>query len=202
MNGQTREPEPNDDDIPTLTEIIVPGRLPAGAVDDAAPSPDAHTTPESELESDSEFVFDIDFERAQASGENPYEHRAPPPSAEAQPHLAPAPESGSTPRTDEDGDLPLPWSAQHPPEFTQAPPPASSPAAPEPLIVAAQAKAQAVAVAQTQALLRSRMDDAAANIEQRLHDELAQIELRLRVALREELDRTLTDLLAGVSPTS
>ncbi|HEX2796678.1 MAG TPA: hypothetical protein VHN38_06305, partial [Immundisolibacter sp.] len=65
MNGETRDPEPADDDIPTLTEIVVPGRLRAQPpVDEGA----GQAPPD--------FVFDIDFAPTDARGDQPYDFRA------------------------------------------------------------------------------------------------------------------------------
>ena len=84
MNGDTRAPEPADDDIPTLTDIVVPGRLRA---EPAAPPSEPPPAPP-------EFVFDIDFDRREAA--------APPPA----PRPAAAPAGADLPADD---DLPLPW---------------------------------------------------------------------------------------------
>lgn len=87
MNGDTRAPEPADDDIPTLTDIVVPGRLRAEPVPAAASEPPPAPP---------DFVFDIDidFDRREAAAPSP----APPPVA------APA-----GPDLPADDDLPLPW---------------------------------------------------------------------------------------------
>jgi hypothetical protein len=85
MSGDTRAPEPADDDIPTLTDIVVPGRLRAEPVPAAASEPPP---------AQPDFVFDIDFDRREAA--------APPPA----PRPAAAPPGADLPADD---DLPLPW---------------------------------------------------------------------------------------------
>lgn len=169
MSEMTPEPV-SEDDIPTLTDIVVPGRLPGSlAADVEAPTESAAP----------DFVFDIDFDRMERSSV----------ADEAAP--------------DDDADLPLPW-AQATDEA-----PGDSPAPVEPVEVIAapplQSPAQQAATAQADAVpdpqplhgLRERL---LARMEQRLHDELAQTEARLREQLRAELDRSLADL-AGPSST-
>ncbi|MDD3649873.1 hypothetical protein [Immundisolibacter sp.] len=58
MNDDIRMPEPDQDDIPTLTDIVVPGRPPA------QPAPPASEPPP-------EFVFDIDFDHRQTAAPTP-----------------------------------------------------------------------------------------------------------------------------------
>ncbi len=127
MNGEIREPEPADDDIPVLTDIVVPGRLQFAKPD---PGEAAHVPPE--------FVFDIDFEPKPEHGEtrNDFPHGAP--------VLAPGPEgvgdaadrafTDAPPSNDQFTELPLPWAGITPEPVRDAS---------EPLIVAAFAKSAA-----------------------------------------------------------
>jgi hypothetical protein len=193
MNSETREPEPVDDDIPTLTEIVVPGRLPAHGADPVPPTPP-------------EFVFDIDFTGAETSAAEPYDYRTQPVPAVSEPVVEPPTRLPAS----EEADLPLPWSTDSPPGLAMArtPPSPVRSEATEPLIVAAHAKAQADTVRAASAddpraaLLRELLDEIGAGLEQRLRDEMVLTEQRLRTALGEELDRKLRDLLASAPPTS
>lgn len=195
MNGETRDPElPDDDDIPTLTEIVVPGRLRAErpVADGAGQAPP-------------EFVFDIDFASADARGDPPYDFRAQSPAAE--PDFEPAfGLSAEVPSQGQEAELPLPWAAESPPEQVEAETaaPATYPDEAEAFTVVPGATA-AVHVDPTdphaQALLRALLAEIGNGLERRLHDELALTEQRLRAALREEIDTRLRELLAGVPPT-
>ena len=183
MNGDIREPEPADDDIPVLTDIVVPGRLQPTAREATDATPD--------------FVLDIDFERDQRGASTP---------TEAQP-AAPLDDSVAAPGPDLD--LPLPWTEPEPAPglpSEPAPPSAIRSSAAEPLIVAAVAKAAAAAIeppdADAQALLRELLAEIGQGLERRLAQEMAQTEQRLRAALREELDARLRELLAGTPPTA
>jgi hypothetical protein len=177
VSDDIHEPEPADDDIPVLTDIVVPGRLRA----EVAPVPQSAPP---------EFVFDIDFERAEAPGALP-EDRA------ASPVDVPAPGSSASGEAPSDFDLPLPWADAEP-----AAAPALRPTDAEPLITAALAKAAAVPVEppdpDAQLLLRELLAEVGNGLERRLAQELADTEQRLRAALREELDTRLRELLAGV----
>jgi len=196
MNGETRDPQlPDDDDIPTLTEIVVPGRLRAQspAADGADPAPP-------------EFVFDIAFAPTDVRGEQPYDFRAQ--ALAAEPEIEPAfdfPGQQASPPA-QDAELPLPWADQSPPEQfeTQAAAPAVQPdETPPPIVPPDIAPAATVEPpdADAQALLRALLAEIGNGLEQRLHDELTLTEQRLRAAVREELDTRLRQLLAGVPPT-
>jgi hypothetical protein len=198
MNGETRDPQlPDDNDIPTLTEIVVPGRLRAQppAADGAGQAPP-------------EFVFDIAFAPTDARGEQPYAFRAR--ALAAEPEIEPNFDfRGQASSPVQDADLPLPWAAQGPPEpvvETQAAAPAMQPdeTQPPPIVVPGAAPAVTVAPpdADAQALLRALLAEIGSGLEQRLHEELALTEQRLRAALREELDTRLRELLAGTPPTA
>ncbi len=182
MSDDIRTPEPADDDIPVLTDIVVPGRLQP-----------ATQTPGDATPAAADFVFDIDF----ATGERGV---GLPPLPASEPFPAPA----ATPPTDDlepapsaELDLPLPWAQP-------TSPPARKADDDEPRIVAALAKATATPVeppdAEAQTLLRELLAEIGAGLEQRLARELADTERRLRVALREELDTRLRELLAGAPP--
>jgi hypothetical protein len=82
MSGDTQAA---DDDIPTLTDIVVPGRL------RTEPAPAAASEPPP---APPDFVFDIDFDRRQT---------APPPAAPMPAAAPPAVDVAA------DDDLPLPW---------------------------------------------------------------------------------------------
>jgi hypothetical protein len=181
MNGDMREPDPADDDIPVLTDIVVPGRL------KPAPPEATDSTPD--------FVFDIDFkpDERDASAAT-----AAPPAEPVDDFPLAAPGA--------DLDLPLPWTEpESAPEPTPEPAPAARPREADPLIVAAVAKAAAQAVeppdADAQALLRELLAEIGQGLERRLAQEMAQTEQRLRAALQEELDTRLRELLAGAPPT-
>lgn len=197
MNGETRDPHlPDDDDIPTLTEIVVPGRLRA---DPSAGEGAGQATPE--------FVFDIAFAPTDVRGEQPYDFRAQAPAAE--PEIEPNFDfRGQASSPVQDAELPLPWAAQSPPEQvqTQAAAPAMQPdeTPPPPIVVPGAAPAVTVAPpdADAQALLRALLAEIGNGLEQRLHDELALTEQRLRAAVREQLDTRLRELLAGTPPTA
>jgi hypothetical protein len=53
-----------------------------------------------------------------------------------------------------------------------------------------------------QALLRVLLAEIGSGLERRLAHEMTLTEQRLRTALREELDRKLSELLAGTPPTA
>ncbi|MBC7163218.1 MAG: hypothetical protein H5U26_14095 [Immundisolibacter sp.] len=188
MNGEIRDPElPDDDDIPTLTDIVVPGRLRA---DPSAGEGAGQATPE--------FVFDIDFTPKPTPGEQVYDFRAPPPPTEPVPD-APA---VAAPPLQED-ELPLPWVDGSAPEqveteSTSPPPPADAtqPLSPPPVAAVEPPDPDA------QALLRALLAEIGNGLEQRLAHELALTEQRLRAAVREELDTRLCELLAGTPPTA
>ena len=181
MTGDIREPEPADDDIPVLTDIVVPGRL------KPAPPEVADDTPD--------FVFDIDFKPDERDASTA---SAAPPTEPVDDFPVAAPGA--------DLDLPLPWTeAESAPEPIPEPAPAALPREAEPLIVAAVAKAAARAVeppdADAQQLLRELLAEIGQGLERRLTQEMAQTEQRLRTALNEELDTRLRELLAGAPPT-
>ncbi len=185
MNGEIRDPElPDDDDIPTLTDIVVPGRLRA---DPSAGEGAGQATPE--------FVFDIDFTPKPTPGEQVYDFRAPP--------TEPVPDAPAVaaPPLQED-DLPLPWADGSAPEQVEtestSPPPADATQPPSPPPVAAVEPPDPDA----QALLRALLAEIGNGLEQRLAHELALTEQRLRAAVREELDTRLRELLAGTPPTA
>ncbi|MEA3221189.1 hypothetical protein [Immundisolibacter sp.] len=192
MNGEIRDPElPDDDDIPTLTDIVVPGRLRA---DPSAGEGAGQATPE--------FVFDIDFTPKPTPGEQVYDFRVPQPLE--QPLSEPAPDvpAVAAPPLQED-DLPLPWADASAPEqveteSTSPPPPADATQPPSPPPVAAVEPPDPDA----QALLRALLAEIGNGLEQRLAHELALTEQRLRAAVREELDTRLRELLAGTPPTA
>lgn len=191
MSNDIREPAPADDDIPVLTDIVVPGRL-------RSANP---TTPDA-TSAGTDFVFDIDFEGRDRGVEFP-----PPPAAAPSPVAPTFPGPDSEPEAGADLDLPLPWAEPAPestPESTSAPEPLARPERTEPLITAAVAKATAAVIeppdADAQALLRELLAEIGAGLEQRLAQELAATEQRLRAALREELDTRLSELLAGATP--
>lgn len=185
MSDDIREPAAADDDIPVLTDIVVPGRLRS-----------ANPTTTDATPAGTDFVFDIDFEDRNRGVEFP-----PPPAAAPSPAAPTSPAPDSEPEAGADLDLPLPWAEP-------APEPAAEPLArrdrSEPLITAAVAKAAAAVIeppdADAQALLRELLAEIGAGLEQRLALELAATEQRLRAALREELDTRLSELLAGAIP--
>lgn len=180
----------SDDDIPTLTDIVVPGRLPLARGDAASPSQDAATG------TAGDFVFDIDFDVA-----------VPQPRRDE-----PTDRPVATGRTgpDDEADLPLPWtepgvaqSVTSAPS-TLAPDSPSQPVtphehvdtriapAPQPAVEeAAVAPLDAALDPQRLQALRARVLE---RLEQCLHEELARAESRLRDALRSELDATLAEL--------
>lgn len=189
MSDDIRAPEPADDDIPVLTDIVVPGRL----------QPAEPEAPAAHANADADFVFDIDF----AGGERSI---APPPLPASAPSeitygaLDGTANAGPSADAGAELDLPLPWSE-----------PAAVPAQPaqrdaaEPLIVAAIAKSAAAPQvappdADAQALLRELLAEIGTGLEQRLQRELAATEQRLRTALHDELDARLRDLLAAAPP--
>lgn len=188
MNGEIRDPDPVDDDIPVLTDIVVPGRLQAASPD---PAEAEQVAPE--------FVFDIDFNPKAERGLTRDDFRA------AEPVFAPEPEGvadapeGAFPKgpPGQDAELPLPWA-------DLAPEPGRD--ASEPLIVAAFAKSAAARVEppdpDAQTLLRALLEEIGSGLERRVEQELALTEQRLRTALREELDRKLSELLASTPPTA
>ena len=186
MNGETRDPDPADDDIPVLTDIIVPGRLRA----DPPPAQPGEQPPE--------FVFDIDFMPKPTPGEQVYEFRVPPPPAEPVPD---APAVAAAPLQDDD--LPLPWAdatALEPVQTasTSPLPPADATEPPNPPPVAAVEPPDPDA----QALLHALLAEIGNGLERRLAHELALTEQHLRAAVREELDTRLRELLAGTPPTA
>lgn len=187
MNGDIREPDPADDDIPVLTDIVVPGRL-QSAMPDAGQAPDGPP----------EFVFDIDFEPQSEHRATSNDVRPAAPAIAPEPEgLADAPDGAlADAPSGRDTDLPLPWAGTRPEPVRDAS---------EPLIVAAFAKSAATRVEppdpDAQALLRVLLAEIGDGLERRLHEELALTEQRLRSAVREELDRKLSELLAGTPPT-
>ena len=187
MSDDIHEPEPADDDIPVLTDIVVPGRL---------RSANPTTTDATSVGRD--FVFDIDFEDRNRGVEFPS-----PPAAPPSPAAPTSPAPDSEPEEGADLDLPLPW-AESTPQSTTVPEPVARPGRTEPLITAAVAKAAEAVIeppdADAQALLRELLAEIGAGLEQRLALELAATEQRLRAALREELDTRLSELLAGAIP--
>ena len=187
MSEDIGTPAPADDDIPVLTDIVVPGRLqPAAPAATEAASGGA------------DFVFDIDF----GAGERSI---APPPLPASAPSEitfgALDGTANAEPGADAEAeiDLPLPWT-----EPAAAPAPAAPRDPAEPLIVAAIAKAAAAPVAppdaDAQALLRALLAEIGAGLEQRLRQEMAATEQRLRAALHDELNARLRDLLAAAPP--
>lgn len=192
MNGEIREPElPDDDDIPTLTEIVVPGRL---RTDASAGEGAGQATPE--------FVFDIDFTPKPTPGEQVYEFRVPPPLEQPLPEPVPDMPAGAAPPLQED-DLPLPWADEIAPEqveteSTSPLPPADATEPPIPPPVAAVEAPDPDA----QALLHALLAEIGNGLERRLAHELALTEQHLRAAVREELDTRLRELLAGTPPTA
>ncbi len=194
MNGQTRDPElPDDDDIPTLTEIVVPGRL------RAEPPAD-----EGAGQAPSEFVFDIDFASPGARRDQPYDAGVETPAAAIVDEPAfelPADASATV----QEAELPLPWAAGSEPAQvgTETASPVSDTADLEPMTAAPAVPAGGVEPSDpaAQALLREALTEIGDSLERRLQDELALTEQRLRAVLREELDRRLHKLLAGTPPT-
>lgn len=184
MNGEIRDPDPTDDDIPVLTDIVVPGRLRADLPPPAQPQ-----------EQPPEFVFDIDF--TPTPGDQGCDFHAPPPLA--QPRSEPVPDvpAGAAAPAQED-DLPLPWAGAHALEQVDTEGASPLPPAEPPSPVAAAEPPNPDA----QALLRVLLAEIGNGLERRLEHELALTEQRLRTALREELDRKLSELLAGTPPTA
>lgn len=192
MNGETRDPQlPDDDDIPTLTEIVVPGRLRADA-----------SAGQGAGQATSDFVFDIDFAPKPTPGEQVYEFGVPPPLAQPWPEPTPdVPAVAAAPLQEDD--LPLPWADGSVPEqveteSTSPLPPADATEPPSPPPVAAVEPPDPDA----QALLRALLAEIGNGLERRLVHELALTEQRLRAAVREELDTRLRELLAGTPPTA
>ena len=191
MNGEIRDPDPADDDIPVLTDIVVPGRLRAELPPPAQPQ-----------EQPPEFVFDIDFAATPQPGDQDqgYDFRAPP--LPAQPWSEPAPDVPAVAAASaQEDDLPLPWAGARAPEQVE-----TESASPLPLAEAAEPPSP-VAVAEppdpdAQALLRVLLAEIGNGLERRLAHEMTLTEQRLRTALREELDRKLSELLAGTPPTA
>ena len=188
MSDDIREQPPADDDIPVLTDIVVPGRLQT-AVPAAG---DARSA-------EADFVFDIDFE----GGERRL-GLAPLPASVPFPATTPVstpPAQEPDPAADSDLDLPLPWIEPAP-----GPEPLTRRDEAEPLITAALAKAAAASVeppdADAQLLLRELLSEIGDGLERRLTQEMADTERRLRAALREELDTRLRELLAGTPPNT
>lgn len=200
MTGQIDDLQVNEDDIPTLTEIVVPGRVQGETATDLPALPTEDGT-----EPTSGGGFDVTLDELD---DLQLVELAEPVAME------PAPE---------DVDLPLPWAADEAPpaspdtadeiispEVSVNPVPeaparvalAEVSAAPTgytdavPLIVAAHAKAAAEPGTPTEsadenARLRAVVRDIGASLERRLQAEVAQLEQRLRVAIREELDACL-----------
>ncbi|MFP5464989.1 MAG: hypothetical protein ACLGHR_09510 [Gammaproteobacteria bacterium] len=188
MNGEIRDPElPDDDDIPTLTEIVVPGRLRTEA---SAGEGAGQATPE--------FVFDIDFTPKPTSGEQAYDFRVPPPLPEPAPDVP----AVAAPPLQED-DLPLPWADASAPEQveTESTSPLPPADATEPM-PASPVDAVEPPDPDAQALLHSLLAEIGNGLERRLAHELALTEQHLRAAVREELDTRLRELLAGTPPTA
>ncbi len=205
MSEMTPEPV-SDDDIPTLTDIVVPGRLPVPQGAETAQSY------ESTAASAWDFVFDIDFdesEQDEQAGQSAANGRAGPddeaylPLPWAEPDSA-EPEAAEPNVLEPDTLEPDVLEPDAPPEpieplerveqvETRAAPP------PEPAVeeVAAAPVDAAIDPQRLQAL-RARVLE---RLEQCLHEELALTESRLRDELRSELDTTLAELL-GPSSTS
>ncbi len=192
MNSETRDPHlPDDDDIPTLTEIVVPGRLRA---DPSAGEGAGQATPE--------FVFDIAFAPKPTPGEQVYEFRVPPPLAQPLPEpVLDVPAVAAAPLQEDD--LPLPWPDESVPEQVETestsplpPADATEPLSPPPVAAVEPPDPDA------QALLRALLAEIGNGLERRLVHELALTEQRLRAAVREELDTRLRELLAGTPPTA
>lgn len=163
MSEMTPEPV-SDDDIPTLTEIVVPGRLPGSPAAEVEAPTDAAAP---------DFVFDIDFDRMERASV----------AVEAAPDDdADLPLPWAQAADEAPGGSPAPV---EPVEIIAAQP-LQSPA--EEVVTA---HADTVLDPQPLQELRERL---LARMEQRLHDELVQTEARLREQLRAELDRTLADL--------
>lgn len=191
MNGDIREPEPADDDIPVLTDIVVPGRLhPAAAASGDAPQTAAQS------------AFDGDLELPDSPGRSGHDPDGVTHAHEPIPGaVADAREGGhADPAVGDDIELPLPWADTAPASTA----PWARQGRAEPLIVAATAKAAATTFeppdADAQLLLRELRAEIGKGLERRLAQEMAQTELRLRAALNEELDTRLRELLAGTSP--
>ncbi|MGK2940094.1 MAG: hypothetical protein ACSLFJ_00260 [Immundisolibacter sp.] len=199
MTGQIDDSQLNEDDIPTLTEIVVPGRVQGETATDLPELPTEDGT-----EPTSGGGFDVTLDELD---DLQLVELAEPVAME------PAPE---------DVDLPLPWAADEAPPASpdtagQISPEVSVNAVPEaparvaladvsavptrytnavPLIVAAHAKAETELGTPTvgvdeNARLRAVVNDIGASLERRLQAEVAQLEQRLRVAMREELDACL-----------
>jgi hypothetical protein len=178
----------DEDDIPTLTEIVVPGRVQDETESDLTQLPGevgAEPALEVEFEVTLDELDDLQLVEPTESAES----------------------------TDaEDVDLPLPWAVDDPPktspdtfvdgvvegrdvafpdEVAPAPRPSDESV---PLIVAVHAKAE---MAQTESVevkdakLRALVNDIADGLELRLQAEIALIEQRLRSVVREELDTRL-----------
>jgi hypothetical protein len=104
MNGEIRDPDPADDDIPVLTDIVVPGRLRAELPPPAQPQ-----------EQPPEFVFDIDFTPTPMPGDQADDFRVPSPLA--QPRSEPVPDVPAVAAASaQEDDLPLPWAGARAPE--------------------------------------------------------------------------------------
>jgi len=202
MSDDLHGTQPVDDaeDIPVLTDIVVPGRLRAEPPPAQAPS---------------DFVFDIEFDRPAAVTAPPAQDEALERRWESE---SPAPIAAV------DDDLPLPWADERPatpapadvsgapveptPEAVSAPLPPRDrePDAVEPPIVAAAAEESAASAwppdTDAERLLRELLVEVGNGLERRLAQELADTERRLRAALREELDTRLRELLAGAPPNT
>lgn len=184
------QPVEDVEDIPTLTDIVVPGRL--RAEPPPAPAPTPTPTP-------SDFVFDIEFDQRSALttpravdevAEDPWPHPAPPAAI--------------------DDDLPLPWADERlapdrPPQaddVADEQAAAAEPADPwqTPVPQMPEPAEPPAATADVEALLGAWLNDVAAALEPRIDAELALAGQRLRAALREELDARLRDLLAASPP--
>jgi hypothetical protein len=178
------QPVEDVEDIPTLTDIVVPGRL------RAEPPPAPSPTPAD---------FDIEFDQRSALTtpravdevvEDPWPHPAPPAAI--------------------DDDLPLPWADERP--APDRPPQAddvadehasaAEPAVPwhAPVPQSPEPAEPPAATPDVEALLGAWLNDVAAALEPRIDAELALAGQRLRAALREELDARLRDLLAASPP--
>lgn len=183
------QPVEDVEDIPTLTDIVVPGRLRAEPPPAAAPS---------------DFVFDIEFDQRPAPTT---------PAAIDEVVESPWSRPPTAPSAPIDDDLPLPWGDERPAPATPAPShdlPSESGVADEPTddwnapVPDAphpdQPQPTTPATPDIEALLGDWLNDIAAALEPRIDAELALAGQRLRAALREELDTRLRELLAGAPP--
>lgn len=190
---QGAQPVEDVEDIPTLTDIVVPGRLRA----EPPPAPSPTPTP-------ADFVFDIEFDP-----------RPSPTTPAAIDEVVESPWSRppAAPSAPIDDDLPLPWGDERPAPITPAPShdlPSEREVADEPTddwhapvpdaLHPDEPQPTAPATPDIEALLGDWLNDIAAALEPRIEAELALAGQRLRAALHDELNARLRDLLAGVPP--